>query len=221
MKKQGVALTNDHGKLLARIDQVLEAKGWTSRGWSIAATGKPDTIRNIQRGGSKAPRTDTLAKLAAEAQVTFDWLMGGAGPEMAFTPDEGAQATGVDAKGRLPLIGFIGAGDKLYHFGIGETRLSEEAPPGVRRGLVAEVRGQSMLPVYRNGDMVVGAEHPGKIEELVGRDCFVQVVDGPLYLKILRRGAKGRFNLESYNDSAIIANQAVEWAAPVVWVKRA
>lgn len=205
----------------AWVDTVLAAKRWTARSWSMEATGKPDSVRNILRGGSKSPRADTLKKLVAVAGTApagFESLIERG---EAHFEQETFQAPKVVGGGQISLVGYIGAGDRVYHFGIGETRITVPAPPDVDRGIAAEVRGESMLPVYRHGDMVIGSEHLGEIGELVGKDCFVQVVDGPLYLKIVRKGAKGRFNLESYNEaSVLITNQVIEWAAPVAWVKR-
>jgi phage repressor protein C with HTH and peptisase S24 domain len=204
-----------------RLQFVLDEKGWSPRGWSIKAGLKPDAVRQILNGRSLSPRVSTLQKLAHEAGRTVDWLQGkGDDEELAASFD----APSVSPRGpanSIALIGHIGAGDQVYHFGIGEARETVDAPPGVSRGLAAQVRGASMYPVYRDGDLVVGAEHQGRIEDLIGMDCFVQVHDGPLYLKVLRKGTRGRFHLESYNSSVpLIKDQAVEWAAPVAWVRR-
>lgn len=213
----------DHAKLVARLKEVLatkKAEGWTARSWSLAAGLEPDAVRNILRGRSLSPRIATLEALARAAEVPLEWLRGMI-DELALSADHDMRPEGRSDRGTLPLIGYIGAGDTIFHFGIGEARERVPAPPDVARGIAAQVRGSSMLPVYRDNDLVIGTEHQGAIEDLVGSDCFVQVQDGPLYLKILRKGTKGRFTLESYNNAVPpILGQAVEWAAPVSWVKR-
>jgi hypothetical protein len=184
------------------------------------ATGQPDTIRNIKRGGSQSPRVDTVKKLAKVAGYSADWLMGNSDLPVERSFEAQVFPHSQSAQGELALIGYIGAGDKVYHFGLGETRLAVPAPPGIDRGVAAEVRGDSMIPVYRDRDLVFAGEHLGQADELIGRDCFVQVQNGPLYLKILRKGSKGRYSLESYNSEASIPNQLIEWIAPVLWIKR-
>lgn len=202
------------------VESVLRTKGWKARAWSLQATGNADTVRNIQRGGSKAPRIDTIKKLiavAGSAPAGFESLIERGEGHFEQETFQAPAPVGRE----INLVGYIGAGERIYHFGVGETRISVPAPPDVARGIAAEVRGDSMLPVYRHGDLVIGTEYLGEIASLVGRDCFVQVVDGPLYLKVLRKGTKGKFNLESYNeDSPLITNQAIDWVAPVAWVKR-
>lgn len=220
MIQQRVSTSPEHKKLVNRLNYVLAERSWSPRGWSIKAGLKADAVRQIINGRSLSPRIDTLESLANVIGRSVDWLRGkGDDEELASAFD--APAAIRQAGRNMALIGYIGAGDQVYHFGIGEAPETIEAPPGITRGIAAEVRGPSMLPVYRSGDLVIGAEHQGPVENLVGTDCFVQVHDGPLYLKILRKGSKGRFHLESYNGAVQrIDNQTVEWAAPVAWVRK-
>lgn len=219
MTAQGVRVKNgDHAALVARLKEVMRLRNWSASFWSKEAGCSRDAIRNIMRSRSEAPRIDTLDRLAKYAGCSVEWLRGRT--DVAAPTEEEAR-TEAAARGRLPLIGYIGAGDVVHHFGIGDSRETVPAPPDIVRGVAAQVRGISMLPVYRDGDLVIGREHEGTVDQLVGHDCFVQVHGGALYLKILRKGAKGAFHLDSYNPSnPRIENQAVEWAAPVAWVKR-
>lgn len=60
--------------LVERIAERLEYLGTTPRKVSLAATGKPDTIRNIQRGAM--PSIDRMVALASELECSVSWLVG-------------------------------------------------------------------------------------------------------------------------------------------------
>jgi len=205
-------------QLVSRLRQVMAVKEITPRSWSLQATGSSDTVRNILRGGSESPRSDTLRRLAAAANIRVEFLIG-TSDEMEDETREQPKFDAVEA-GTINVIGYIGAGDQVFHFRIDDPRETVPAPPGIDRGIAAYVRGTSMVPAYRPGELVIAAAHDGKVSDLIGQDCFVQVLDGPLYLKRLKREIKDRFDLESYDDVPVISHQMVEWAAPVRWVRR-
>src|SRR4051812_7707920 len=65
MKKQQVEPKGgDHAGLVRRLKEVMDAKSWTPRGWSLDANLNQDAIRNILRGRSEYPRISTLEALA-------------------------------------------------------------------------------------------------------------------------------------------------------------
>src|SRR5690242_19261374 len=100
--------------LVARVRQVLKETGLTPRRWSMEATGKPDTVRNILRGGSQAPRIDTMRKLASIVEnCPVEWLIG----ETDLRNLEAAAHAQPLPAGEMPLLGYIGAGEQVYHFG--------------------------------------------------------------------------------------------------------
>lgn len=87
-----------------RIQERLEAVGKKARTVSIEAGGSPDLVRNILRGKSKAPRGQSLTRLAEALGVSAEWLMTGDGN--IAPPDKQAH----DAKVRAPLISWVSAG---------------------------------------------------------------------------------------------------------------
>lgn len=87
-----------------RILERLEAVGKKARTVSIEAGGSPDLVRNILRGKSKAPRGQSLTRLAEALGVSAEWLMTGDGN--IAPPDKQAH----DAKVRAPLISWVSAG---------------------------------------------------------------------------------------------------------------
>lgn len=129
--------------------------------------------------------------------------------------------------GTIAVAGYIGAGAEIFPIddsakgaGIDEAEL-----PLARRedSIVAvKMRGQSMLPVYRDGDILFYSRPgPDDWTRHVGDECVVQVSDGRMYLKILRRGSKrGLAILSSYNADDIV-DVRLDWAVPIRWIMRA
>lgn len=125
----------------------------------------------------------------------------------------------------VPLVGFVGAGDLYYpdpEAGPWVGFDVVEAPPGETGVVAVRVRGNSMAPVYRDGDLLYFAKDGRPAADFIGEDCIVQVKNGAVYIKVLAKGSRsGRFNLRSYNhETPEIANVEVEWASPIVWTKR-
>jgi phage repressor protein C with HTH and peptisase S24 domain len=126
---------------------------------------------------------------------------------------------------QVPLVGYVGAGAEVYPFDdslMGGGLEEVEAPPGYADAMVAvRVRGDSMFPVYRDGDLIYYSRDADFHEsECLGAECVVKVVDGPTLVKTVMRGsANGLYSLLSYNAPPI-ADRRIEWAAPVLWVDK-
>lgn len=147
-------------------------------------------------------RLSTLVKLAGALDVSVDRLL---------------------ARPRVPIVGYIGAGGMVIFEDIGETIEPDHtvpAAPGVSGRLTALlVRGDSMLPKYKDGDIIyIQRQHDGVLPEYVGEDCAIRLVSGETYLKLLTRGTRsGHFTLRSLN-AADIEDVEIEWATPVMFV---
>jgi phage repressor protein C with HTH and peptisase S24 domain len=133
------------------------------------------------------------------------------------------EAAGNARAGSVPLVGYVGAGQKYYPDpAAGDWGNAEwiEAPPGVAGVVAVKVVGDSMLPVYYPGDILYFRKEDSLNPLcLSGRDCVVQVLNGPAYIKRIKRITDGFYRLESYNSETSEQVQ-VEWAAPVLWVRR-
>lgn len=125
------------------------------------------------------------------------------------------------AKPRVPIVGFIGAGGQIIYEDIGETLEPDNSvlrPPGISGPLIAlAVRGSSMFPTYKDGDVVfIQRVHEGVLAEYIGDDCAVRLTSGETYLKVLAHGTlPGRFTLRSSNAPDMV-DVEVEWATPIV-----
>ncbi len=122
----------------------------------------------------------------------------------------------------VPISGYVGAGDEIIPIdNLAESEHAETVPAPTALGNVAavRVRGSSMRPIYQEGDIIFYRPTNGPLAHLAGRECVVRLGDGHMYLKKLHKGPGKSFILNSYNADPI-ANPAIEWAGPVLWVRR-
>lgn len=107
------------------------------------------------------------------------------------------------SKSYVPLMGYVGAGGKI------EPDFGEMSPDGLGvvevpfpmpADMVAfRVRGDLMLPVYREGHIIVVYRNQTKpLEAFYGEEAVVQTSDGRRFIKTIMRGAEG-VNLISWN----------------------
>lgn len=146
----------------------------------------------------------TLRKLAGALDVELDQLL---------------------ALPRVPIVGKIGAGGSVAFLALRDEDFLEigetvPRPPGISGKLIAlMVEGDSMLPKYRNGDIIyIQRTHEGVLESYIGEDCAVRLATGETYVKQLVRGpAPNRFTLRSLN-AADIEDVQLDWATPVLFI---
>lgn len=100
--------TDPHDGLEQRITERLLEVGLTPRAASLEAGGGPDMIRNIIRGRSKAPRAESLVRLAAVLRVSVDWLMTGHGDI------EKIAARNTSTKLKVSLLSWVSAGRMAF-----------------------------------------------------------------------------------------------------------
>lgn len=122
----------------------------------------------------------------------------------------------------IPIVGIVADGEAWAQTDASRADSIEFSVDG--EDLIGiEVRGNSMSPVYRDGDYLVCRRRSGRhVDNLIGLDCAILTTDGKGFLKILKRGSRpGRYNLKSYDPHAEdITDVQVEWAAPVRWIRR-
>ncbi len=111
------------------------------------------------------------------------------------------------SKSYVPLMGYVGAGGKI------EPDFGEMSPDGLGvveipfsmpADMVAfRVRGDLMLPVYREGHIIIVYRNQTKpLEAFYGEEAVVQTSDGRRFIKTIMRGAEG-VNLISWNATPI------------------
>lgn len=129
---------------------------------------------------------------------------------------------GTNATLGVQVIGYVGAGAEVFSYDDyprGDGLRVVEKPPNSDQNFVAvEVRGDSMYPAYQNGDVLYYSEHAHDKSQAQGRDCIVSLADGRKLVKRVEFTSDG-VTLISHNAPPIYVD-SIEWAAPVVWLKR-
>lgn len=102
----------------------------------------------------------------------------------------------------VPVTGDVGAGAAVYPVQ-GETSTRAAGYVKAARGFGAvealRVRGDSMWPAYRDGDLIFIENRPAELPLLSGKEYIVELADGRVLLKIIELTDQGRYNLISYN----------------------
>lgn len=126
----------------------------------------------------------------------------------------------------VPIVGFVSGGESFtpvddHEPGAGIEHITLKI--GGDEQIAVCVRGDSMNPVYRDGDIIVGKRLGRRdLSRAIGKDCIVKTVIGEGYVKkVLAGTTRTTFRLRSYNPAfEDLENVAIEWAAPIVWIGR-
>src|ERR1700744_3966318 len=120
----------------------------------------------------------------------------------------------------VPIMGRVGAGatiqpehEQLPPEGLGSVELPF---PIAEETIAFEVAGDSMLPKYENGDIIVvyrDQRHP--LTSFYGEEAAVRLKSGERYLKTIERGKTGHVvNLTSFNAKPITSVK-LEWIGEI------
>lgn len=184
----------------------MKERGLTMKALSLAAGLGETAVRDmLESVGS--PRLNSLSAVADVLGLSLsEFLEGGA-----------SQAR------RVPVIGYVSAGEGWSPFD-GDGPIDEiEITLHGGEAVALTVRGDSMAPVYRDGDTLIGTKRPtSNARMLVGADCIIATRAGERFVKFLARGTqRGRFNLKSYNPAhPDRENVEIQWAAPIDMIIR-
>ncbi len=212
-KAQGM-LTHD--QIWTALDRLAERAGITTSALARRAGLDPTTFNKSKRttaeGRERWPSTESVAKSLAATNTsidTFVQLIGDA-PRTVQT---------------VPLLGFAQAAagghfdDRGYPTGKGWDEVSLPAVND-EHAYALEISGDTMKPVYRDGDLVVVS--PGTAIRR-GDRVVVKTASGEVLVKELKRRTAKTLELASLNPAyadRTLASGEVEWIARIVWVSQ-
>lgn len=103
----------------------------------------------------------------------------------------------------IPLSGYVGAGAtviRLKHDTSTEVIERIEVPAAFGDVEAYKVRGDSMYPAYRDGDILCVEPYDDSPDQLIGKECLVITTKDEWLIKQLERGTRpGRYHLISHN----------------------
>lgn len=133
-----------------------------------------------------------------------------------------------EATRTVPIMGYIGADEEIepgFEQVPPEGLAEVELPFAVADEMIGfQVRGDSMWPAYRDGDViVVPREQQRATEQLIGDEATIVTNDGRRFLKRVAAGPRrNSFNLESLNARfTTIVGVGIRWANHAGLVVRA
>ncbi|HEV2502362.1 MAG TPA: XRE family transcriptional regulator [Mesorhizobium sp.] len=164
------------------------------------------TYSQHERGQSAITRA--ASDYARAYKVSEGWLLSG----------EGEGPSPFD-KRKVKLVGYVGAGAQVEpdFEQVPEEGLEQiDVPFDLPDEMVAfGVRGDSMLPVFKDGSViVVYREQQRPLEHFFGEEAAVRTEDGRRFIKTIMRGQNGSVNLISWNAAAI-ENVHLAWVGEI------
>ncbi|TPK36262.1 helix-turn-helix transcriptional regulator [Mesorhizobium sp. B2-5-3] len=211
-----------HDRVWAAIDALAERYSLSASGLAKRA-GLDSTAFNKSKrlssdGRPRWPSTESLAKIIEATGASLD--------EFTGLIEGWAGHGAMPARGRaVPLLGFAQAGaggffdDAGFPAGQGWD-LVELPAQSTESSYALQVQGDSMLPLYRNGDVLI-VEPAALIRK--GDRVVVKTTGGEVMAKVLDRQTARSIALVSLNPDhpdRDIPMREVEWVARIVWASQ-
>ncbi|HEX5933324.1 MAG TPA: helix-turn-helix transcriptional regulator [Pseudorhizobium sp.] len=215
-----------HETIWHAIDALAERHKLTPSGLARRAGLDPTSFNKSKRHGPDGrlrwPSTESIAKVLEATGASVEQFLStipsrSSLPEGAFPPQAGT----------IPLLGFAQAGaggffdDGGFPAGQGWDVVEFPASPARKSGVYAlEVQGESMMPLYRDGDVLI--VEPGAQVRRSDR-VVVKTREGEVMAKILMRQTAKTIELYSLNPehpNRSLDLTEVEWMARIIWASQ-
>jgi phage repressor protein C with HTH and peptisase S24 domain len=207
-----------HDRIWAAIDRLAERYGMSASGLArkagLDATSFNRSKRTSPDGRDRWPSTESVAKVLRATGASLDEFL------RLIDPDVGR------AKTMIPLIGMTqaGAGRFFNDEGMpsGGPGWEEVEFPDLSNEKVfaLEVQGDSMEPLYRDGDVLIVSPTANMRK---GDRIVVRTKDGEVTAKELKRKTAKNIELRALNaehPDRVIPASEIAWMARVMWARQ-
>ncbi len=210
-----------HRKIWSALDALAQHYNLSPSALARKAGLDPTTFNKSKRitssGRLRWPNTESLSKALEATGASLDDFM--------------ALVNRIDGNNSarpsrlLPLIGFAQAGNGGYFddggFPVGGG-WDEVSFPDVQdeNAYALEVSGDSMLPVFRDGDTIIVS--PGSNVRR-GDRIVVRTLEGEVLVKVLFRQTAHTTEIMSFNpdyENRILQNTEIDWIARILWASQ-
>lgn len=205
-----------HDQIWNALDRLAERAGLSASALAKRAGLDPTTFNKSKRitpdGRERWPSTESVAKALAATGTTVDTFV-----QLIEDTARAVQA--------VPLLGFAEAGSGGYFddggFPVGKG-WDEVGLPSVNdeHAYALEISGDSMAPVYRDGDVViVSPSAPVRRGDRV----VLKTTAGEILAKELKRQTARTIELRSLNPAypdRALAKDEVSWMARILWASQ-
>ena len=224
-----------HKNIWDALDALAARYDLSSSGLARKAGLDPTAFNKSKRfsadGRERWPSTESVAKVLEATGATLDELAALMHPDSAppLPPvHDGIPSGSFPPQNQaIPLLGFAQAGAGGFFddggFPVGQGWDVVEFPLGraARPHCYAlEVQGDSMMPLYRDGDIVI-VEPGAQVRR--GDRVVVRTKDGEVMVKTLSRRTARIIELDSINPdhaTRTLENAEIDWIARIIWASQ-
>ncbi|MDP9195814.1 MAG: helix-turn-helix transcriptional regulator [Pseudomonadota bacterium] len=206
-----------HSDIWQAIDRLARESGLSASGLAKKAGLDPTTFNKSKRAGPggrlRWPSTESISRILEATGQSLSALV---------SMIDGEAGSGTQ---RVPVIGYAQAGKKGFFDDAGYpvgNGWDELLFPNVGdpQAYALEVSGDSMEPVYRDGDILI-VSPAAQLRR--GDRVVVRTKDGEVMARHLSRQSANRIDLQSLNkdhEDRTLPMADVQWVARIMWVSQ-
>lgn len=220
-----------HETIWSALDALAERHQLTPSGLARRAGLDPTSFNKSKRQGPDGrmrwPSTESIAKVLEATGSSIDQFLAFLGPGQAdHAPVAVPEVTYPPQSTGIPLLGFAQAGaggffdDGGFPAGQGWDVVDFPAAPASGAVYALEIQGDSMLPLYRDGDRLI-VEPGAQVRR--GDRVVVKTRDGEVMAKVLLRQSAKSIELNSLNPAhpnRTFEMTEIEWIARIIWASQ-